>query len=157
MKPVLLGFICLDPNGNHHFSYTFGLSSTDKVKTSTSLHLWLIWLLFTLWDLGVFSSAGKFFCCPFPSLQLSKHVFTVYMLSPQPEEHVASPTSNCLHPLQRQTRLRQLSSDSKEAWIWACLWVQHTRPWPNCVFVYQSLCVYVCEWERQSMSGRANI
>lgn len=42
------------PNGSHHSSYTFGLSLTDKVKTSTGLYLWLIWFLFT--EISVYSA-----------------------------------------------------------------------------------------------------
>ena len=48
-------------NGNHRYAYTFGLSSADKVKTSTGQHLRLMWFLFTLWALGLFFSVWKFF------------------------------------------------------------------------------------------------
>ncbi len=48
------------PNGNHSFSNTSGLSWTDKVKTCSGQCLWLVQFLFTVWVLGLFSSAGKF-------------------------------------------------------------------------------------------------
>lgn len=40
------------PNGNHRFSCTFGLSSTDKVLTCSGQYLWLVWFLFTLGAFG---------------------------------------------------------------------------------------------------------
>lgn len=49
------------PNWNHHSAAPLGLPPTDKVKTSTGQHLWLVWFLFTLWALGLFQTVGNFF------------------------------------------------------------------------------------------------
>lgn len=48
MKLVLLGFTCPDQMETTRFPNTFGLSSTDKVRTFSGRYLWLVWFLFTL-------------------------------------------------------------------------------------------------------------
>ena len=160
------------PKGNRGFSDTFGLSSTDKVKNSSGPHLWLVWFLFTLRVLGLFSSAGKFF--PHPVLHHPRFsaspVFTVYVcvlawpcqasahwcfseLSPQPKEHTAPLTSNCLYPLQRQTSLRQQRRLDTSLPVGSPI----QRPRPECVAYCDRVCVCVRARvrERKRVSGRA--
>lgn len=140
MKLVLLGFTCPDQMETTSFPNTFGLSLTDEVRTFSGRYLWLVWFLFTLsfWVSSPLQEAFFFPVLYHPCNSASLYLQYVCVLtwpcqasahwcfselSLQPKVHTAPPTSNCLYPLQRKTRLRQLSSNSTEAWIRACLWV----------------------------------
>lgn len=153
------------PNGIQRFSNTFGLPSTDMVETSSGQYLWLVWFLFTLWVLGLFSSVGRFFFLVLhhPCNSASLHLQYVRMLawpcqasahwcfselSPQPKERAAPPTSNCLNPLQRQTRTRQLSSNGqrKTGCRPACGF-SHSKTHDLSVYVFVYECL-LSAWER---------
>lgn len=159
------------PNGIQRFSNTFGLPSTDMVETSSGQYLWLVWFLFTLWVLGLFSSVGRFFFpCPSPSLQLSKLAFTVCAYACMTMSSLSSLMFLWAFSSAKGARGSsniQLSESTSKAdenktaelkraeknWMPACLWVLPFKdPRPECVCV----CVRVLTFcVRETVSGRA--